>query len=76
MNFELIFSQILPLPIDTSDPFFNYIKDGGKFKKWLKDLFNQESRKFCPTIDFHIGIHNEKELTQLKKVFSQVSRKS
>lgn len=68
-EFRTTLSQILPLPIDNSDPFFNYIKDDGIFKKWIMDLFNQENRNFCPIIDFYIGIHDEKGLSQIKKYF-------
>lgn len=68
-EFKTGLSQILPLQIDPFDPFFNYIKDDGLFKKWITNLFDSERRQYCPTIDFYIGVHDEKEIIHLKKYF-------
>jgi hypothetical protein len=59
--------KLLPLKVQTNEPFLASIKDA-KTLEWLIDTMNNND--FCPTIHIYFGISGgEKELTPLWKYF-------
>lgn len=68
---EEVLRKLLPLRLESSEPFLKRIKDT-KAREWLSNMLSNQD--YCPSLDVFFGVSGERELKQLWKYFPDFKR--